>query len=380
MIQKVLFQNFKALRHVEVEFERLTAIVGPNASGKTSILEGMHYLSQLGKSAPASLFKGKRHPLLLYSRGGKAELILSCCGTEGGLRFCIVPPEHFPEDLLHPTALPFAPEGWTFSIEGKKPGSAKDEWGLDGVPEIARAFRPAEFLRLEVSRLAAPSYSSDTKPRMRNDGEGMASALAHMALNQPEDFQRLQHLLHRVIPAVNRVRFDKALIGKHEIVRPKKGALIKASEVVDLVGDAIVFDFQNAPDIPAHLVSEGTILVLGLLTSLIGPPRPKLVLLDDLDHGLHPRAQRELVSLLRTLLEQDPELQIVLTTHSPYLLDNLKPEEVRLTTLRDDGSAVCARLDEHPDFERWKEEMTSGEMWSLFGEKWAGDLHAEGAK
>jgi recombinational DNA repair ATPase RecF len=44
MIQSASFRNFKSLRHVDVDFERLTVFVGPNASGKTSILEGLHLM------------------------------------------------------------------------------------------------------------------------------------------------------------------------------------------------------------------------------------------------------------------------------------------------------------------------------------------------
>src|SRR5262245_49305092 len=47
MITRARFVNFKALRDVEVPFDsRLTVLVGPNGSGKTSVLEGMHLLSQ----------------------------------------------------------------------------------------------------------------------------------------------------------------------------------------------------------------------------------------------------------------------------------------------------------------------------------------------
>jgi len=63
---------------------------------------------------------------------------------------------------------------------------------------------------------------------------------------------------------------------------------------------------------------------------------------------------------------------------SPYLLDHLRPEEVRLTTLRDDGAAVCGCLEEHPDFDKGKESMTPGEFWSLVGEKWL--LETKGAE
>src|SRR5579859_3305801 len=48
MIHRAKFQNFKALRDVEVTFDsRLTVLVGPNGSGKSSVLQGIHYLTQL---------------------------------------------------------------------------------------------------------------------------------------------------------------------------------------------------------------------------------------------------------------------------------------------------------------------------------------------
>jgi predicted ATP-binding protein involved in virulence len=94
------------------------------------------------------------------------------------------------------------------------------------------------------------------------------------------------------------------------------------------------------------------------------------MLLDDLDRGLHPKAQKELIALLRSLLKTSKDLQILATTHSPYLLDSVETNEVRMTVLKENGATVCAALASHPQFEKWKDEMTPGEMWSLFGEKW----------
>jgi len=96
--------------------------------------------------------------------------------------------------------------------------------------------------------------------------------------------------------------------------------------------------------------------------------------LDDLDRALHPQAQSDLVGLLRKLLDQSSDLQIVATSHSPYLLDQLHPEEVRLTAIRDDGSVACAGLDQHPAFEQWKETMAPGEFWSFVGESWVAEI------
>jgi hypothetical protein len=63
-------------------------------------------------------------------------------------------------------------------------------------------------------------------------------------------------------------------------------------------------------------------------------------------------------------------LQIVATSHSPFLLDALEHREVRLTTLADDGSVLCAPLGEHPSFERWKNLVHPGELWSSELEDW----------
>jgi len=127
---------------------------------------------------------------------------------------------------------------------------------------------------------------------------------------------------------------------------------------------------RGAKDLPAHTISEGTLLVIGLLTVLMSLAAPRLVLMDNLDRALHPRAMGELVKHLRTILEKQPDLQIVATSHSPYLIDHLEPSEVLLTTLQQDGCALCAPLAEHPDFPKWKGLMSPGEFWSTVGEDW----------
>jgi predicted ATPase len=127
--------------------------------------------------------------------------------------------------------------------------------------------------------------------------------------------------------------------------------------------------------VSATAASEGTLLVLGLLTVLHSRATTRLILLDDLDRGLHPIAQKNLIATLRRLLAVNPEMQLVATSHSPYLLDNLQPEEVRITALDGNGQARCARLVDHPEFEKWREQMLPGEFWSVYGERWINPSH-----
>jgi predicted ATP-dependent endonuclease of OLD family len=177
--------------------------------------------------------------------------------------------------------------------------------------------------------------------------------------------------MRSLVPHLKRNRFRKAPISRLE-----KEYLRVGDESVErrtrrtYLGEALLFDFRNAEGLPAHTVSEGTLMLLGLLTILLGPSHPKVLLMDDIERGLHPLAQKSLIGVLRQLMNRFYGLQIVATAHSPYLVDHLRPEEVRLMTVGEDGFAVCGRLEDHPQFDKWKNEMAPGELWSLFGEKW----------
>jgi len=369
MIHRVEFHNFKALRNVAFDLERLTVLVGPNASGKTSALEGLHYLMVATEKRPDKVFQGKESPWALASSGTEGEMSLMCSADEGWLRLAKDPDP----DFQPPTSPSWEDDRFDhhepFSESGRRTEIAKMAGGLLG--RTPRVLGPAVFLRLDMNQLAAPSYSQQPLPQMQPNGEGLPSVLAYLAANHPDDYQRLLEALREVIPIVRAMRFPRASVTRlvSEVIEVDGKQFTHRGDR-EYWGNSIEFDMDGATGIPAHAASEGTLLVLGLLTVMMGPTRPRVVLLDDVDRALHPKAQEDLVSLLRKLLDQNPDMQIVATSHSPYLLDHLKPEEVRLTTLREDGSVACGRLDEHPEFEKWKEQMTPGEFWSLVGEKW----------
>jgi predicted ATPase len=216
------------------------------------------------------------------------------------------------------------------------------------IPDYKPRFPHSVLLQLETSQLLSPSPAYEPE-LMTPNGAGLHFALASMALSDPDAWQRLQAHLRQIVPAIRRLR--------HTLPRPNQPT-------------ALLFDMVGADALPANQVSEGTLLILGLLTALYAPNHPRLLLLDDLDRGLHPKAQRELIALLRSVLEATPDLQILATTHSPYLLGAMEPEEVRMTYLDNTGSTRCAALASHAKYEYWREEMNPGEMWSIFGEKW----------
>jgi predicted ATPase len=359
MIHAVRIQNFKNLRNQGIELEPLTVFVGANGSGKTSVLEAIHLAVRAATSTPRQAFARERHCDWLYTRGGREELIITCLTEAGRFTVKASPPVPFP-----PNPELLGKQDWDFEIP--PPPEAGVALGT-----VLLRMTPLDFLRLDPRRLARPSYSDRDPPQLEYDGAGLASVLAYMALNDPQGFEDLVAVARTLIPRLRRIRFRKAKVYRTEteLVRFGRDTVNRRSRR-PYQGELILFDFEHAENISARTASEGTMLMLGLLTVLLGPSRPQVLLMDDIEHGLHPLAQKALVGVLRQVMAKFPELQIVATAHSPYLVDYLRPDEVRLMTIGEDGFAVCGRLVDHPQFGKWKDEMAPGELWSLFGEKW----------
>jgi predicted ATPase len=129
------------------------------------------------------------------------------------------------------------------------------------------------------------------------------------------------------------------------------GKSISYEESQEIAGQEVVLDMNARKRIPAHAISEGTMLALGLLTVLMNPNQPNLVLLDDVEQGLHPKAQRDLIAVFKEIIQANPNLQIIFSTHSPYIVDGLIPSQVHLLSNNNLGVTRCRRLDEHPDVE-----------------------------
>ena len=329
MISEVSIKNFKSLRDVRVKLERFTVFVGANASGKSSILQALD-----GVCGNARLRNFQEFDLLYRSFDG--PLGLAVRSADWWYRHAFVPNNAFGEG------------GGAILLVSDDPESAEwKPWRM--MSNTDRTLIQSVLLRLEATKLIPPTTNQATPTGMAPDGTGLHAALTSMALNDPDSWQELQADLRRIIPTIRRLRHSKVVPGQTP---------------------PVLFDTTAVNGLHTQMVSEGTLLVLGLLTALYAPDRPNLILLDDLDRGLHPKAQRELVTLLRGLLKTNPELQIVATTHSPYLLDCMEPSEVRMTCLRDDGSTVCDSIENHPEFPKWKDDMYPGELWSLFGERW----------
>lgn len=375
MIETVSFKNFKALRDVIVPLERFTVLVGPNASGKTSVLQGLDYLF-FWRHADRSFFKKERDFHVLRSRGAGSDssVVIHGAGTwsqkQGSIELSLF--EYGDHSAM-----------WAMkAIHGDRSfkydeGEFHQEHGLEETL-LGDLTPTVDMLRLDANKLAQPSYSATLVPHIAPDGDGLAAVLAEMLITRPDDFRRIEQSLHAVIPSVDRIRLERSPVRRSELQHiTVNGQTTTTTVEREYVGHRVVFDMHGATDLPAHGASEGTLITLGILTAIMSHKGAHLVLIDDLERAIHPRAIADLIAQLRQLLDMFLDLQIVATSHSPYLIDHLDPKEVRLMITDEGGAVTCARLSDHPQLDRWKEFMRPGEIWSMVGEEWVRDRGAE---
>jgi ABC-type branched-subunit amino acid transport system ATPase component len=160
-----------------------------------------------------------------------------------------------------------------------------------------------------------------------------------------ERFARVVADLRRCVPEIEMLSF-------YDVEGGKRGVQVEQ------------FGLPNP--VPLSEVSDGTRLVLAILTLINLEEPPPVILLEDINRGLHPRLYQRVVEFLRTIANEG-KTQILATTHDPYLIDEFEetPEAV-VVVEKKEASSTLSNLDE-----RLKAiaklgaelEMPLGELW-----------------
>jgi predicted ATPase len=135
---------------------------------------------------------------------------------------------------------------------------------------------------------------------------------------------------------------------------------IEDFDVIVQGGYVQVFFEENGFTIPATRLSDGTLRYLSLLAILLHPNPPPLICIEEPELGLHPDILPTLCDLLK---EAAQKTQIIITTHSADLIDDLSdmPEAV-LVFDKYQGSTTVTRLDKE-DLTEWLQEYSLGQLW-----------------
>jgi predicted ATPase len=231
-------------------------------------------------------------------------------------------------------------------------------------------------IEFSKSEAAKASYSENLKPFLERSGAGLATICAYMQSPKPEKFAWIQESMQQIIPNFRRFIIEPARVNAKDWfnVGDELQNLRDITERKMGSGHQLTFDFENAKGIPVENVSEGTLFTLTVLVAVASSEGETVLLIDDLERGLHPKAVKDLIKVLREIQRITPELQIVATSHSPYVLHELEPKEIRVATLDPELGTLVAPLEAYPNFNEWRDSMTPGEFWSFVGEDWVKEL------
>ncbi len=99
--------------------------------------------------------------------------------------------------------------------------------------------------------------------------------------------------------------------------------------------------------------------------------RVGVLLIEEPENGLHPSRIAEVVRILR---EVSKRTQVIMATHSPLIINELKPEEVTIVTRKPETGTICTPMTKTKNFAERSKAYALGELWLSYAD---GDLERE---
>ena len=380
MLKRIHVKGYKSFTDLEVEIEPLTVLMGPNAAGKSNFLDALQLLSKLGasrtlKEAFDVPYRGK--PLESFSFGEQgikglvarerlrfsiaADLRLSDAiirSVDQHIRDMRSPGSDAPDrgngkrparvrerDLRYRIEVEMLPRSGVLRVadeyltalnqRGEPTGKRKPFLERQGDRLHLRhegQAHPTYYDRfLDRSILSMPHYPPhyphlvaarreleswlffyfEPRERMRAAnpvkevrhiglmGEELAAFLNTLKATDERQFRGIEKALHMLMPNIDGIEVEVSDLGEVEL-RVREGDVA----------------------VPAGVLSEGTLRMLGLLALTGVEEGPALVGFEEPENGVHPRRIQLIAELLNTQKTLN-NTQYIVTTHSPVLVDLL---------------------------------------------------------
>jgi predicted ATPase len=368
MIKRIHIQRYKSLLDVDVPLKPLSVLFGPNAAGKSNFIDALQLLSRIAgsrslKEAFEPPYRGK--PMESFSFGE--------CGLEGLMKrdslsfvleadvelsptvIAVVNKEiqdtrkgqategngggskaRKTSSYIHHTRLRYrieigiTPRTGVLQVVDEYLAPLDKDWNPKSIP-ISRPHYPPHYPHLTALCRELQSwyfYYFEPRERMRATtsvkevrhiglmGEELAAFLNTLKNRDPRQFADVERAMHSLVPSVTGIRTEVNKFGE-----------------VELSLD------EGRISMPARVISEGTLRVLGLL-ALSGVHEPPAVIgFEEPENGVHPRRIRDIAKLLMTR-SLSGDTQLIVTTHSPILPDHVKPESLFVCRKKDGVTTI----------------------------------------
>jgi len=337
LIRWISIKDYKSISRATVELGPFSVIVGPNGAGKSNFVDALSFVSDCVSQSVELAFR---------NRGGISAVRRLSTGhpTHTGIRLVIELGEGLTADYAFEIA---AERGERFRISRER-CVVREFLGAEHRFEVERGeFRtPIPGLRPRIAPDRLALFAASGLDEFRPLFEFLVSIEAYsIAPDQLRDYQepdagdKLQRYGGNAAAVLRRLQTEPESYEKYQLI---VGALANAIPgLVDVEykaagqKDTIVFRQDVGSRSPWHFeamnMSDGTLRLLGLLLAVYQPAAPGVVAIEEPEATVHP-ALAELI--VQMLLDASHERQVVVTTHSPDILDSglIEDDQIRVVT------------------------------------------------
>lgn len=378
MITQVHIKSFKAIRDASVDLTPIHLLIGPNDSGKTSVLEAIAAICRSVDHDASNSFLGRwQGRELVNARSDLALVEIEVHLNVDNLPFHYLIKAEFPPTGKQvqwvSTSVASQEKASSTNIGAEhtltdyarrsagQRANAIRQGGWDFAEVVSNAIGGCWYLRWTARNLALPTaLNPDRRFRIEGNGFGLPTLIDDLLNYDRVTFGEMEKEFVQIFPHVRAI----ALVQQQGFNSP----VDQSDETLALQpspGKQIVFRLKNTDrDLPASQAAEGMLYILGYLALMYLPKPPRVLLIEEPENGIHPNRVGDIVRILRRLVERHPETQIVMTSHSPYLVDAFQPNEVTWCRRNETGEVVLTRLDTLPEVERAMSIFSLGEIWT----------------
>ncbi|HAZ60102.1 MAG TPA: ATPase [Gammaproteobacteria bacterium] len=383
-IEYLKVQNFRALRELEFKgLTPLTVLLGPNGSGKSTVFDVFAFLAECFELGLRRAWDKRGRAKELKSRGGDGPVTIEIKYREPGL-----PPITYRLAVDERASSPVVIEEWLQwsrkgrgrpfrfldfkegigrAISGEQPDAddiredmplkSADLIAVNALGQFAEHPRVAalrDFITgWHVSYLSADSArgqpEAGPQERMTRTGDNLANVIQYLAEQHGERLEQIFEVLRRRVPRVEHVLAETMPDGR------------------------LLLQIKDAPfrhPVLAKFASDGTLKLLAYLVLLHDPTPPPFIGIEEPENFLHPRLLPELAEECRAA---SARTQLLVTTHSPFFLNGLRPTEVRVLWRDEQGYTQTERAADLPGVPEFVEEgALLGQLW-MEGQLGVGD-------
>jgi len=341
-------RNFRALQDVEFkELTPLTVLLGPNGSGKSTVFDVFAFLAECFELGLRRAWDKRGRARELKTRGSDGPVVIELKYREADyplITYHLAVDERGGSPIVMEEWLrwkrgshgqPFRfldyREGIGRAVSGERPDEederidiplkSPDLLAVNALGQFAehpRVVALRDFISgWYVSYLSADSArgqpEAGPQDRLTKTGDNLANVIQYLAEQHGDRLERIFEALRRRVPRIERVLAETMPDGR------------------------LLLQIKDAPfshPILARFASDGTLKMLAYLVLLYDPAPPPFIGIEEPENFLHPRLLPELAEECRAATTST---QLLVTTHSPFFLNALRPQEVRVLWRDDQG-------------------------------------------